>query len=206
MLLSDRQCLLDALSPVNKTRLDDQNMLDVWSALNRGIRIPIIDSTWTTQLLGNPNQERQREYLERIRVVITGVTDNSQSPLILFPLFEDEHWSLLVLIRRTSTLFHYFHIDSSQPNHTAYCASLLDRIRPLLTGTGLFVLPKDVSQQAGDWECGHFVLMNIQMLLDLGCSNDARYEESLRRHLTNNMMKCSIRNIKVLAADVAGFL
>ncbi len=206
MLLSNKPDLIAALTPTNKTRLNDENMLDIINIVNQGIRYPIIDSMWTTQLTSNGNPDKQGEYLERIRQVILTVTDNSPSPLIFLPLFVEEHWSLLVLIRRSPVLFHYFHIDCAEPEHTEYCQSVILRLQPILGATQPFVLPKKVSQQPGDWECGHFVLMNIRMLLDLGCSNDFAYENNLRQHLFDNMMSCSKRNLSAFADDMVNIL
>ena len=96
---------------------------------------------------------------------------------------------------------HYFHLDSSEGHHTEYCLSFISR---LVIGRNMteFKLPKKATQQKEDWECGHIVLINIRMLLEFECNQAHLFDESLSRHIRNNMLSYSFRNIKNFATYI----
>lgn len=199
---ADKASLLYALKPVNKTRLNDQHMSDVFRVVPNERKVPIIDSLWTTQLLTNGSVAKQDEYLERIRPIMDALPN-----LVLFPLFDDEHWSLLALIYRPVVAnWCYLHLDSSGTTHIEHRTALLSRLEPILRG-GLpvpFVMPKNkkVPQQTGEWECGHFVLMNSRMLLSLECPPHQDYETSLSRYLIKELLSSSSRNLRAFIKDI----
>lgn len=204
MIRSDRDALLRALNPSNKIRLNDEQMSDVCRVLVNENRVPIIDSLWTTLFINSNNKERQVEYTERINRCIT---DRSLlTRIVLFPLYADEHWSLLALFHRPLTdNWRYFHLDSATGNHTEVCVDVLSRLSTVLNGgqPEAFRLPKKVPQQNDDWQCGHFVLMNVCMLLSFQHNNHQDYESVLSRHINSELLSGSHRNIRSFARDIA---
>lgn len=204
MIRSNRETLLQALNPSNKIRLNDEQMSDVCRVLVNDTQVPVIDSLWTTQSLDTNNRMRQADYLERIKRRI-----DERSPLtkmVLFPLFDDEHWSLLVLFYRPlSDNWRYFHLDSAEGNHTEVCTDALTQLSTILNGgqPEAFRLPKKVPQQNDNWQCGHFVLMNVCMLLSFRLGNENQdYERALSRHINSELLSSSDRNIRSFSRDI----
>ena len=208
MIRSDRATLLRALNPANKTCLNDEQMSDVCSVFANENQVPIIDSLWTTQSINSNNKERQAEYLERINRCIA---DRSVlTRMVLFPLFADEHWSLIVLFYRPLTdNWCYFHLDSATGTHTEVRTDVLSRLSTILNGgqPEAFPLSKKVPQQNDDWQCGHFVLMNGSMLLSFRHDDNRRdYESALSRHINGGLLSSSHRNIRIFARDIANLI
>lgn len=210
MMLIDRDSVITNITPANKTRLNDGNVMDILTLVCRDRNdVLVIDPQWSTQFLTNGNADRRLYYRDRITNALSGIIHFPS--IVLLPLFADEHWSLLVLVTISDTVYHYFHLDSSQPDHAPYCDTMVDAITSLLDNrAGMLVkfdLPVKVPQQRGDWQCGHFVVMNASMIVSsLNDGTQPLSMASLARHLRQNMLTSSYRNIRQFALQVTTML
>lgn len=199
--------MLGRLNPRNRERLTDEDMATVITRMNREGLVTTFDPLWITNAMEHQSEERRRFYHAKVANAIR----SSNSVILLFPLYEDEHWSLLVLFavgvaaRRedgTVNYMQHFLLDSAS-RHDEYAQTVLVHFN--LDHTTVYELPKKVPQQKSDWECGHFVLMNLSMLIEYCRGLTAQTPltlESLRSHLLREMMAASQRNIRAFAQRI----
>lgn len=203
--LHDKSSITFRLNPGNETRLDDHNMLDVFRVLNQKECALVIDSTWITQMISNGNVLKQEEYRQRILTSIT--TSLATRPLLLLPLYDDEHWSLVVIITEKGPgNYRYFHLDSGMPGHSGFCDSVLEKLA-ITTGESRVNLFLEVPQQEGEFECGHFVLMNAAVIISF-FENEVRVlgDESIRKHLQKEIITPSTRNMRSFEKKIANLI
>lgn len=209
MTYSGKKELLFALTPPNESRLNDANMMDVVRLLRNQRQTPVIDPLWTRELMANNNEEKRQQYTRLIDGILCKVTSESPSPLVLLPLFDDEHWSLLVLVFGIEE-WQYFHLDSEKGFHEDYMLLFITRLgrysSVLTQDPVFFIIPKAAPQQKYDWECGHFVLMYMSMLMKLVASYSAEFSVMLRRHLSRNISSCCYRNIKSFSEEMKSLI
>lgn len=203
--LIDRESMIMNITPANKTRLTDANVMDILSLFCRGRNdVLVIDPQWSTQFLSNGHVDRREYYSGRIGEAFRSI--NQFPSIVLMPLFIAEHWSLLVLVALSDTVYHHFHLDSSQPDHTPYCVTIINAITRIIDNQGgvlvKLALPCKVPQQNSDWQCGHFVVMNASMIITSLDGNQPLSLASLTRHLRQNMLSSSHRNIRQFAIQV----
>ena len=194
------------LNPRNKERLQDVDIMRILTHMNKAMVTTVIDPLWITNAMTHEVESRRLLFQSKVTEAIR----TSKLPVLLMPLYDDEHWSLLVLF--SGTMQHrddgtvpytsYFLLDSAS-RHTEYSLTVLSWFA--LDALVEYRLPKKTPQQTGDWECGHFILMNASMMIDF-CQNYAEKPgtllEILRRHLLSQMMSASYRNIRAFSQDI----
>lgn len=204
----DRVSLVHNLNPNNKIRLNDENMTDALNIKKGNRAICIFDSQVVSQALNHNNQGMRQFYRDKIYQELCRL---GRSPLVLMPLFHDEHWSLAALITLQPNRGCFaLHFDSSGETNTECFLSLLAMLRglgPAAPDWLPYVLPKRVPQQKGTWQCGHFVLMNADMMMSYLESNRATFNaDTLDSHLRREIMSSSDRNIRAFTRDITALL
>jgi hypothetical protein len=88
---------------------------------------------------------------------------NEDIPLILLPICDKSHWSLLYY-RASSD--HWVHMDSLQPLHSTTAIHVLSVLKDLgLTRVTKIVTFIGLPQQSGYWECGTFTLLYMMTVM-----------------------------------------
>jgi Ulp1 family protease len=95
-------------------------------------------------------------------------------PLILMPICDDVHWSLLYHRRGTN---HWVHMDSLAPLHATFAQTTLTQLRAMgLTTSEKMVTFIDMPRQRSYWECGTFTLL---YMLTVMLFDDAEIQHSI---------------------------
>ena len=132
--------------------------LMAWKKGYRAAEVRMIDSVVAESMLRSRGQRQDRWHLaERF--------SRRPPPLILLPLVCGAHWSLLAL--RTGAN-RWYHLDSAHPYHAQLAARTLADLRAAAVvgaGEGAHRVG-GLAHQAGDWECGLYVLQYALMLVE----------------------------------------
>ena len=127
---------------------------------------------------------------ERICLTIKHSLYHSGSTgIILFPIHDCDHWSLLFFL---PSLRCYAHLDSIALYHHCYVQRLLLFLAPTQEENTLpytrLLLPQEPQCQDSNWECGFFLLMNAFMVIDAketDLENTEQYCLYLSRHMAS---------------------
>lgn len=96
------------------------------------------------------------------------------APLILMPICDDAHWSLLYHRRGTN---HWVHMDSLAPLHTTFAKQTLSELFAMgLAATDKMVNFIGLPRQRSYWECGTFTLL---YMLTVMLFDDAEIQKSI---------------------------
>jgi Ulp1 family protease len=95
-------------------------------------------------------------------------------PLLLMPISDNVHWSLLYYRRGAD---HWIHMDSLAPLHNRLAHAILDQLhRMKLTRVNQMIQFECLPRQASIWECGTFTLL---YMLTVMLFNDAEIQASI---------------------------
>lgn len=129
---------------------------------------------------------------ERTRDAVISTLYEEKNDIVFMPLVFRHHWSLLVFVQAFSG---YIHFDSIRGFHTPYVKEVLAVVDPESRYQPLPIHTSQDSQQAYDWECGFFVLMNAFLFIHM--KRDAlQSEESMRLYLARHTPSVCERKIR----------
>lgn len=173
-------------------RLDDAviiNVLYLLQELQATLTFAILDPLF---VLSISKQERTCDSIRKT------LHNTPELEIVLMPLVLNLHWSLLVFI---PSLNGYLHFDSIEGLHRTYVRRLLLLLDEGKRYNELPIHHHGCSQQASDWECGFFLLMNAFLFIHMK-SDALQTEETLRHYLYRRIPSVSQKNLRLFARKI----
>jgi hypothetical protein len=108
---------------------------------------------------------------KNVCVELANISDYS---IVLFPLFDADHWSLLSFNSRSSEdIFEVVHYDSILKHHENIRKRVLKMLysSQIITAENVNTVTIDyrATQQRGEWECAYYVLLNAKIISEENC-------------------------------------
>jgi hypothetical protein len=153
--------------------------LGMFKAMGLSCSIRIVDSQFTKLFLDDDEGVRKRQ---RTTATMAMTTNRHSKPLvkyfndiesdgiILFPIHDSDHWSLLSYCVATRT---WFYTDSYRNYHKSIVARLVVKISEVIPNVGTMVMDVNTyHDQVGKWECGQYMVIFAGIIMD--CAHQLR--------------------------------
>jgi hypothetical protein len=140
----------------NRSKLTDINIIMIMSILKKfnfkNIRHSIIDSLFTPiifKIIENREYNLKKSQIEKFKAYF------NNNDIVIIPIYYDDHWSLLIYIKKDNTIIHF---DSAPISHHDYVHKLMCHIKLI----NIHIKHKKklpIITQNGRWECGYNIIM-----------------------------------------------
>jgi len=173
---------------MSKKELDDNIILDLLNFFSvkkiKDKKVIIIDPVCTEVFI----KKSDLSYIENLKKYIHS---SPSIKIILLPIYNSSHWSLLALIKDNQ----WYHFDSLYGYHKTYISHIFNQFQYYqiipMNSICLTTFKGIIVRQKGSWECGYFVIMYALLLLNIDSYLNQCFTES-PEEITNDILNSYI--------------